>query len=98
MASSSTAEPRRFIRLPRPLWIFLATVVVIVAAVGLRIGLPIYHQHLAIREIERLGGTVELTEGGPRWLRDRVGDQWMTPFDDVEGVILSGTQVTDAEL
>ena len=49
-----TPEPRRFsIRLPRPLWIGVAAMVV-VGGVGLRIGLPIYWQQAAIREIKRM--------------------------------------------
>src|SRR5262245_55735931 len=58
--------PMRFY-LPRPLWFALAMAVLVVAAVGLRFGVPAYRQREAIREIERLGGLVG-TEGVPRWL------------------------------
>lgn len=62
----TTPESRRFsIRLPRPLWIGLATVVLVVVTIGLQFGVPIYRRHVAIREIERLGGKFETSKGGP---------------------------------
>src|SRR5437879_6523126 len=79
------AEPRRFsIRLPRPMWIGLATVLLIGAAIFVRVGLPIYRQHLAIREIERLGGYVETRPRGPEWLRDWVGNERFRLCEDVD--------------
>ncbi len=48
--------PRVSIRLPRPLWMGFATAVLVVLAIGLGVAVPIYRQHLAIREIKRLGG------------------------------------------
>ena len=86
------------LRLPRPLWFALATAVLVVGAVGLRVGVPAYRQREAIRAIERLGGEVETAEGGPRWLRERVGGEWMRGFDEVVGVDLRHAQVTDAGL
>jgi len=66
---SVTPEPRRFsIRLPRPLWIAMATFAVVVVTVGLRLGVPIYRQQVAVREIELLGGTVRTLPRGPEWL------------------------------
>ena len=60
-----TAEPRRIVfRVPRPLWIGLATVVLVVAGLGLRFYMPIYRQQVAIREIKRVGGQTEM---GPGW-------------------------------
>ncbi|MFN0053948.1 MAG: hypothetical protein ACKV0T_17355 [Planctomycetales bacterium] len=93
------SESLRFsIHLPRPLWIFLGTVAFVVMAIAVRIGLPIYRQRVAIREFERLGGFVELQNGGPVWLRRVVGDRWMTPFQEVVHVGLGGSQVTDSNL
>lgn len=98
-ADPFTSETRRIsIRLPRPLWIGLGTVVVVVAGVGLRIGVPIFRQQVAIQEIERLGGKVEMHPGGPAWLRIWVGDPRMKLFDDVRKVHLNGTQANDATL
>jgi hypothetical protein len=93
-------ERRRFsIRLPRPLWIGLATVVLVVFAAGLKIGTTIYRQHVAFREIERVGGSVSTDPRGPEWLRDRVGDEWMKLTGDVViGAHLEHTHLTDATL
>jgi len=94
-----TAEPRRFsFCLPRPLWIGLVTAVLVVVAVGLQFGVPIYRQQLALREIERLRGRVVTREGGPAWLRQLVGDTWMTPFDRVVRVDLEHRHVQDSDL
>lgn len=94
----STESRRRTIRVPRPLWFFLPTVVLIVLAVGLRFGVPVYRQQVAIDEIERLGGTVQMRPRGPVWLRDRVGDKRMKLFDEVVGLYLRDSRATDATL
>jgi len=61
-ASPSTLDAPRFSnRLPRPLWIELASGVTFVFAVGLHLGLTIYPQQVAIREIRRLGRIVAAT-------------------------------------
>jgi len=71
-------EPRRFsIGLPRPLWVGVAGVVLVVVAIVL----PIYRQHVAIREIERLGGTVQVRNTCPGWLRPRLADCLVWIFD-----------------
>src|SRR5262245_8096366 len=81
-ANPTPFASRRFsIRLPRPLWIGLATILLIVVAVGLHIGVPIYREQVAIREIERLGGYVQTEQGGPKWVRECIGDQRMKLFD-----------------
>ncbi len=93
------ANHRHFsIPLPRLLWIGLATAVLVVVAVTMKFGLPIYRQQLAIREIERLGGLVDTRPGGPQWLRDRVGDARMKLLDEVITIHLDSSQVTDAGL
>ena len=60
----------------------------IVVEVALQIGMPIYRQQVAIREIDRLGGIVHTTRGGPQWLRSLTGDDWMRPFDRAWRVIV----------
>jgi hypothetical protein len=96
---SITPEHRRFsIRLPRPLWFGLAAVVVVVAAIGLHVGLPIYRQQVAIREIKRLGGDVYTRPRGSKWLRDRVGHDRMKLIENVVEVYLNGTEATDDTL
>src|SRR5262245_16369971 len=92
-------EPRRFsIRLPRPLWIGLAAVMLIVVGAGLQVGLPIWRQHAAIREIERVGGLVEMRPGGPEWLRGHLSDDLQNLFDEVVVIDLSNENVTDDTL
>jgi hypothetical protein len=77
-------EPSRFsMRLPRPLWIGVAAVVLVVVAAGLQVGTPMYGQHVAICEIERLKGIVTTKKGGPAWLRRWLGDERMRMLDDV---------------
>src|SRR5579864_1082896 len=90
-------DPRRFsIRLPRPLWIGLATVVLVVVAVTLRIGVPIYREQAAIREIERVGGKTERRPVGPEWLRRLVGDEKTLIFDEPFVVHLGNSAVSDS--
>ena len=95
-----TPESRQSrIPLSRALWVGVATVVLIVIAVGLRIGVPIYRQQLAFRVIEAAGGCIEPVRGGPDWLRRWAGDEWMKVFDEVGYVIeLSDKHVGDDEV
>jgi hypothetical protein len=94
-----TPEPRRMsIRLPRPLWIGLFTGVLIVTATVLQIILPIWRQQRAIREIQRLGGRIVIENGGPEWLRARVGDEHMKYFDRVVKADLTVKAVDDSTL
>src|SRR4029077_4291738 len=74
------------------------TVALVVVVVGLQFGLPVYRQHVANRDIERLGGTVETRPGGPKWLRYGVGNEPMKLFDQVIAVNLANRHVTDAIL
>ncbi len=85
-------------KLPRLVWFTIPTVLLVVAAVGLQVGLPIYRQQVAIRLIEKLEGIFELTPRGPDWLRNFVGEDRMEPFDAVTKVFLGQTDVTDADL
>src|SRR5665213_2074561 len=83
ISNFNAAEPCRFSTwLPRPFWIGVAAVGLIILAIGLGIGVPMYRQHSAILEIQRLGGFVETNFGGPNWLRDLVGERWMQVFDE----------------
>lgn len=66
------------IRMPRPLWIGIAAVLVIGAAVGISIGVPIYRQCAAIDEINRRGGGGEVRYDGPQFDRLYVADTQVT--------------------
>jgi hypothetical protein len=74
----------------------VATVVVVVVAVGLWIGVPVYRRQVAIREIERVRGQVVSKSGGPAWLRRCIGNQRMHAFDEVVYVDLENTRFDDA--
>ncbi len=92
-------ESRRVsIQPPRPLWIGVATVVLVVIAVGLHFGLPIYRQKAAKAMIKRVGGEFRTEKGGPGWLRRQIGDERMTLLDVVEGAQLRGKNVTDPDV
>ncbi len=72
-------------------------------AVGLHVGVPIYRQQGAIREIERLGGSVERLSRGPDWfrrwmgnrcLKEHLGHEWPQLFDAVKYVRLPPDELT----
>src|SRR5262245_18253911 len=94
MASSnpSNYEPRRS---SLQIWwrvrIGVAAVVAIVVAVLLRVGLPVYRQHVAIREVERVGGNIETSPCGPEWLRSLLPENWLKLIDDVVSVDLAAS-------
>src|SRR5262245_58288931 len=68
-----SAEPGQIsIRLPRPVWFGVATVVLIIVGAALHVGIPMYNQRVAIQEIERLGGKFTAAPRGPAWLRERI--------------------------
>lgn len=92
-------EPRRSsIPLPRPLWIGLLAVALVVIAIGLQIGVPAYQQNKAIQEIEQIGGKLEMRPRGPEWLRSRIGDERMKAFDEAFAVELQGIKVAESDL
>lgn len=91
------ADPRGFsIPLPRPMWIFLATVVLVVVAVGLQIGVPVYRHKMAIRRLQNLGGVVVTEKGGPAWLRRCIGNKLMRYQDPVYQIWFP--RFTDADI
>ncbi len=89
------------VRLPRPLWIGLVTVVLVVVAGGLRIGVPIYQQQVAEQEVERLGGWAFKGPREPEWLWSRlfeIDQEWGERTDVVVSVCLRGLAATDDTL
>jgi hypothetical protein len=90
---------RRFpIRLQRPLSIGLATAALVVAAVGLHVGVPMYQEHVALCEIERLRGQMIRRDSGPAWLRRWLHDEYRYLYDLPNSVSFQGTAVTDNDL
>jgi Leucine-rich repeat (LRR) protein len=88
-------RPRRWI--PLSLRMFVA-VLALLACGALWIGVRAYRQYVALTEIERNGGSVEIRPRGPEWLRARWGTDLAKSFDDVFQVGLVGTKATDAVL
>ncbi len=82
----------------RSAWFLVVTLFLLVVAVALRLGLPLYRKNSAIREFRRMGGSVQTVPGGPEWLRRRIGDDRMRFFDEVVFVHLGGTAATDADI
>src|SRR5262249_16039420 len=76
----------------------LSTVVLVVVAIGLRFGVPIYQQQLAIRDVERLRGSVPTEHVEPERLRDWVGDERMKGFAEVKIIRLGGSEIGDEGL
>ncbi len=91
-------KPKRF-RIPRPGVLLPIALVLVVIAVGLSVWVPYHREHVAIREIERLGGMVTTEQGGPEWLRDLAGDELMVGFDRVVEVnFVSYPPIADDDL
>jgi hypothetical protein len=88
-------------RLPRPLWIGLAAIVLIMTAAGLGVGIPIYRQQIAVREIEELGGWVFTAPRTPEWLYEllfRIDEDLGERSDVVVSVCLDQKPATDSTL
>jgi hypothetical protein len=90
-------RPRRWI--PLSLWFYL-TILAILGPAAVWIGISAYRQPAALREIARVGGRVVATQPRrPKWLRDRVGNEWrMKLFDEVLWLRLDGSKATDSSL
>ncbi|MBI3863652.1 MAG: hypothetical protein HY290_17315 [Planctomycetia bacterium] len=86
-ADPTTIQPPRARRwVPLSLRMFAAILVILVVSSVLWIGIPAYRQHVAIREIEQVDGSVRTNPVGPAWLRSWVGDERMKLFDRVDDV------------
>ena len=91
--------PRRFqVRWPRPLWIGVAALVMIVVSVGMSVGLPVYRRNAALHEIHRLHGSCEVKYNGPRWLQRWLGYERSQTFSGISVVRLGGTDFGDGDM
>lgn len=80
--NDETPKPRWWTRLlHRPGWLAVLAVCLLLAAVLVPFGWRHYRTQQLIAGIESCGGAVEFERGGPTWLRNIVGDEWMKPFD-----------------
>jgi hypothetical protein len=89
----SPALRRSSFGLPRPLWIGVVTIVVFGCAAGLRFGVPIYRQRVALQELVALGATWETGPRGPEWLQ-----KYTSLGDVVIRIDLNDTDVADGDL
>src|SRR5262245_9290919 len=89
-------RPRRWN--PLSLRMYLAVLVTIGVASTAYVGVRLHRQHVALREIKRLGGFVITEPGGPAWLRSVLGNDRMRMFDNVVYVELGRTRASDATL
>jgi hypothetical protein len=94
----SPASRRISIRLLGPRWILLAAIGLGIIAGGMHIGLPAYRQRLAIRAVERLGGTALAEPAPPAWLPRWCPDRIAGSFVNVWSVDLADSQTTDTDL
>ncbi|QDU46355.1 hypothetical protein Mal52_48740 [Symmachiella dynata] len=72
--------------LHRPGWLIALAVCLLLSAVLVPFGWRYYRTWQLVAGIEAHGGRVGFNQGGPQWLRDVVGDEWMKPFDAPEQV------------
>jgi hypothetical protein len=90
--------PRRFsIRVPRALWIGVATFGLIIAGLSL-IAVRYYLQGVAIREMNAVGGSVDMRQQWPEWLRERIGAERLRPYDEPVYAKLSYSRARDEDL
>ncbi|MSR60667.1 MAG: hypothetical protein EXS05_24010 [Planctomycetaceae bacterium] len=88
----------RSCKLPRPLWLFLATLALVVVSLGLIFGWPMFRQRSAINAVENAGGVLETRRDGPEWLRGWIGNDPMRVFDEIRSVEVNGANYGDADL
>jgi predicted metalloprotease with PDZ domain len=89
--------PRRF-AIPHPGWLLGIGLCLVAGALNLIVWVPYYRVRSVVTHIERLGGRVDLEAGGSNRLRQILGDDVMSLFDDVVTIDLSNTTATDADL
>src|SRR5690242_16969771 len=79
----------------------VTTLLLLVLADALRVGLPVYHLQIAKLTIDRLRGTFEIEQAGPKWLRDLLDDHFdrgAEVLDDIVEVDLNSTDAIDSDL
>jgi Leucine Rich Repeat (LRR) protein len=96
---STTGElPRARRWIPLSLRMFVALLLLLGVGSAVSIGLPAYRQQVAVREIERLGGTFITRPRGPEWLRARLGADLLKLLDPVIQVAIYDQRASDDTL
>lgn len=101
LAASDETKPDRPPRARRWVPLSLRMLLTLLAILGMTCSWACvrgYRQLAVIREIEELGGSVVQFPAGQRWFRELIGEDRMRMFDNVTGVWLQNTQITDAGL
>ena len=94
------SEPRDrslLLRVPRPLWLALLTVVLVAASIGARIAIPAHRRSVAIGEIERVGGSFDTTPAGSDWLQRLAAFAGLKGFDPVWYINLTKVERSNPE-
>jgi hypothetical protein len=99
-SDSGGAPERQRFSIPRPGWVGFLAFVLVLVAVGLNIGAPIYRERVALQALRPLvlRGGLQFHQTGPRWLRQWAGERRMEVFDKVESITLQGPLVNDDTL
>lgn len=91
-------ESPTYHRIPRPGWLVLTAILLVVVAVALPLCLTYYQEQRARSMVKALGGRLETEPICPEWLRDLFGND-VPIFKRIVGVNLVGAEgVTNANL
>jgi hypothetical protein len=74
---------------PGPLWSALAAVLLLLLTIGAGLEVRHYKERRLIARLERLGAQCRTTVVAPNWLRELVGDRWLTPFERTNAVLFN---------
>jgi hypothetical protein len=69
--------------LPSPGKLFVVVILLALLLAWLQFVLPLQRNAALIHELHQRGEQIEVTHGGPDWLRERLGDEHMLGFDSI---------------
>lgn len=97
MYDMRSVRPQRFQAgwLTQPGWMAAVGFSILAGVLCLSVWLKHHRQQQFVRQIKRLGATIERVEGGPPWLRNLLGADLLALFDRVEYVHLPVTILSD---
>ncbi|MEX0715380.1 MAG: hypothetical protein WD066_02270 [Planctomycetaceae bacterium] len=82
----------------RPGWLLCGLILAALAVWGGLFAARIGRQRAARDHVERLGGRVVEIRIAPEWLRERLPEDWLWPFDSIEQVDLSYSRLADVDV